>query len=71
MSGRVTLVVGGGGRWFVVLLVGYVIHLAPSLRYSPPVSAKRQDRSDPDGCPMLRAIASARLAGSVRLQCYA
>ena len=44
MPGRVTLVMGGGcGRWFVVLLVGCVIHPGPSLRYSPPVSTKRQD----------------------------
>ena len=45
MPGRVTLVMGGGrGRWFVVLLVGCVIHPGPSLRYSPPVSTERQDR---------------------------
>ena len=48
MSGRVTLLMRGGrGRWFVVLLVGCVIHPGPSLRYSPPVSTKRQDRRGP------------------------
>ena len=44
MPRRVTLVMGGGrGRRFVVLLVGCVIHPGLSLRYSPPVSTKRQD----------------------------
>ena len=45
MPSRVPLVMGvGRGRWFVVLLVGCVIHPGPSLRYSPPVSTNRQDR---------------------------